>query len=346
VTLIPAVVSLGEEMGASGRAVLESLVIGFEIWSRFGLSGIDPRAFSFHPTAVFGTMGAAASVSKLLGLDVEKTRMALGHAASHATGMSRNRGTMTKPFHAGKAASNGLLAAMLVGKGFTASPDIIEGRFGFYDAFTGSVGKEDGNVAKDLGNPYAILSPGLSVKKYPACYLTHRAVDAILELQKQHGIRAEDVDEVRCEGGANLAKVLMYHEPTNYLQGKFCMEFCLATALVEGKLGPLQVADEKVNDPKIRELIKRVRLQFEGPEVAEKEVVHVKLKDGKEYSLGVERDRGAAEIPLTDVEIIAKYRDCASILLTSEESEQALDQMLNMDRLQDIKALMDILRKG
>jgi 2-methylcitrate dehydratase PrpD len=346
VTLLPAVLALGEEIGTSGKAVLESLVIGFEVWSKLATSGIDPRASGFHPTAVFGTMGAAASASKLLGLDGDQTRMVLGLAASHAGGMGRNRGTMTKPYHAGKAASSGVVAAMLVQNGFTATPDIIEGRFGFYDAFTNGAGNEDWRVTENLGNPYAILSPGVDVKKYPACYYTHRSIDAMLALQERHEITPEDVDEIRCEAGSTLANALVYHEPANYLQGKFSMEFCLATALVERRVGLLQITDEKVNDPKIRELMKRVRVNFEGAPLAEKDVVNVRLKNGKEYSLGIERARGAAEIPLTDEEIIAKYRDSASLLLPQDKAEKVLAQMLNMEQLHKINYIMDILGEG
>lgn len=343
VALLPAILALGEEVGTSGKAVLESLVIGFEVWGTLAASGINPRASGFHPTAIFGTMAAAVSASKLLGLDVEQTRMVLGLAASHAGGMGRNRGTMTKPYHAGKAASHGVVAAMLVQQGFTATPDIIEDRFGFYDAFSEGDGTEDGRMTEHLGKPYVLQSPGVSVKKYPACYYTHRSIDAILELQARHAIAPEDVDEIRCEAGSTLANTLVYHEPANYLQGKFSMEFCLATALVERRLGLRQITDEKVSDPKVRELMQRVRLHFAGVPIAEQDVVSVRLKDGKQFSLGVERARGAAEVPLTDEEIIAKYRDCASVVLPQDKAERALDQMLNLEQLQNINAFMDVL---
>jgi 2-methylcitrate dehydratase PrpD len=341
--LLPAILALGEEAGTSGKAVLESLVIGFEVWGTLAACGINPRASGFHPTAILGTMAAAVSASKLLGLDVEQTRMVLGLAASHAGGMARNRGTMTKPYHAGKAASHGVVAALLVQQGFTATPDIIEGRFGFYDALSNGDGNEDGRMTEHLGNPFVLQSPGVSVKKYPACYYTHRSIDAILELQARHAIAPEDVDEIRCEAGSMAGNALVYHEPANYLQGKFSMEFCLATALVERKVGLRQITNEKVNDPKIRQLMQRVRVHFAGPPVAEQDVVGVRLKNGKQYALGVERARGAAEIPLTDEEIIAKYRDCASLMLPQDKAEQALDQMLNLEQLQNISAFMDML---
>ena len=140
-----------------------------------------------------------------------------------------------------------------------------------------------------------------------------------------------------------LSDVLVYHEPTNYLQGKFSMEFCLATALTMGKVGLSEITDEKVNDPRIRKLIKRVRLSFGGERAAPQDVVTLRLKDGREYSLGVERARGATEVPLTDEEIAAKYRDCAGLVLAEDKVEKTLDLMLNLEQLGQVSELMKMV---
>ena len=340
-SVLPTVLALGEDLKASGQAVLEALILGIEIGSKLSL-GTNTRAMGFHPTAVFGTMGTAAAAAKLLGLDIEQTRMVLGLASSHAIGMSRNRGTMTKPYHQGKAAQSGVVSAMLVKEGFTAAPDLIEGRVGFYNAFGGDDGN-DSKVTDNLGNPYSIISPGIAVKKYPACYVTHRAIDAMLQLQDKHQISPDDVAEIECQAGSTVASILVYNEPVNYLQAKFSMQFCLATALVERKVGLLEVTNEKVNDPKIKQLMKRVRLNLGDEPSTQRDIVTVRLKDGKEYSLGVDRARGSAEIPLTDEEIISKYRDCAGIIMPKDKVEQALELMLNLEQLRQISELMDIV---
>jgi len=297
----------------------------------------------FHPTAVLGTMGAATAAAKLLRLDVKQTQIVLGLASSHATGMGRNRGTMTKPYHTGNAARSGVVAAMLVREGFTAAPDLIEGQFGFCDVFAGDADRDDSKVTENLGNPYSITSPGVSVKKYPTCQLTHRAIDATLRLVNTYQISPDDVAEVECQTGSMAANVLVFDEPVNYLQGKFSMQFCLATALSKRKVGLLEVTDEKVNDTKIKQLMKRVRLNYGDEPLAQSDIVKIRLRDGKEYSLGVDKARGDCEVPLTDEEIISKYRDCAGTTLSKDKVEQALELMLNLEQLRQISKLMDIV---
>ena len=152
IALLPAVLAIGEDLRASGKAVLEALILGFELWAKLLGSGIDPRSQGFHPTPVIGTMGAAAAAAKLLGLDVKQTQMVMGIASTHASGLARNRGTMTKPYHGGNAARSGVVAAMLVKEGFTAATDIIDGKFGFCDAFAGGADVDDCKVA-DTNSP-------------------------------------------------------------------------------------------------------------------------------------------------------------------------------------------------
>ena len=341
--LLPAVLAAGEDAGASGKALLEALILGFEAWSKIASSGIDPRSMGFHPTAILGTMGAAAAAARLLRLDIEQTRMALGLAASHAAGIGRNRGTMTKPYHAGNAARSGVISAMLAKEGFTSSPDLIEGQSGFGDVFGGGAGKDDGKLTANLGKPYAIVSPGVTVKKYPACNLTHRSIDAMLTLANEYKINFGDVAEIECQTGSMAADVLVFNEPKNYLQGKFSMQFCLAVALSERKLGLSEVTDEKVNDPKIKRLMKLVRVSYADEPLPSAETVTVRLKDGKEYSQSVEKAKGTNELPLSDEEITAKYRDCAGTVLPADKVDQTLEIMLNLERLPKVSELMDLV---
>jgi len=346
VALLPSVLALGEDFGASGKALLEAFILGFEVIGRLAASGINPRAIGFHPTAIFGTMGAAAAAAKVVGLGVEQTQMVLGLAASHASGIGRNRGTMTKACHAGNAARSGVMAALLVKEGFTAAADLIEGRRGFCDAFAGGAQWDDSKITNNLGNPYFISSPGVAVKKYPTCSFTHRCIDAILQLIDTYQISADDVAEVECQTGTMTGNILTYNDPVTYLEGKFSMPFCMAIALLERKVGMLQVTNEKVNDPKTKQLMKRVRLCPEGEPVAASDVVKVRLRNGKEYSLSVDKARGHPESPLTDENLIAKYRDCAAIILADDEVEQVLQLMLNLEQLQQTSELMDIISKN
>ncbi len=346
VVLLPCVLALGEDFGASGKRLVEAFILGFEVIGRLAVSGINPRAIGFHPTAIFGTMGAAAAAAKVIGLGVEQTRMVLGFAASHASGIGRNRGTMTKSYHAGNAARSGVTAALLMKEGFTAAADLIEGSRGFSNAFAGGAEWDDSKITNNLGDSYFISSPGVIVKKYPTCAFTHRCIDAILQLSDTYQISADDVAEVECQTGTMTGDILTYNDPVTYLEGKFSMPFCMAIALLERKVGLLQVTNEKVNDPRTKQLMKQVRLCPGGEPVAASDVVKVRLRDGKEYSLGIDKVRGHPELPLTDEELISKYRDCAAIILPQDEVEQVLGLMLNLEQLQQTSELMDIISKN
>ena len=346
VTLLPCVLASGEDLEAPGERLIEAFILGFEVIGRLAISGINPRAMGFHSTAIFGTMGAAAAAAKLAGLGVEQTRMALGLAASHTSGIGINRGTMTKPYHAGNAARSGVMAALLVREGFTAGTNLIEGTKGFSDAFAGATEWDESKITNNLGNSYFISSPGVTVKKYPTCYFTHRCIDAMLQLSGTYQISADDVAEVDCQIGTLASNLLTYNDPVTYLEGKFSLPFCVAIALLEQKVGLAQVTNEKVNDPRTKQLMKRVRGCPTDEPMSSADVVKVRLKNSQEYSLSIEKPRGDPDLPLTDEMLIAKFRDCVAILLPEDEVEQVLELMLNLEQLQQASQLMDIISQN
>jgi 2-methylcitrate dehydratase PrpD len=197
--LLPSVLSLGEKMNCSGETILEAFLVGFEVACKIG-RGVNPQLYEngWHATSVIGTLGAAIAAGKVLELDADKMASALGLAASQSCGLKENFGTMTKPFHAGKAAESGVLSALLARDGFTASQQILEAKRGFCAVF--SSGQFDLNpIFENLGDPYDILTPGVHTKPYPSCLMTHPIIDATLSLAESHNIQPEDVDSVVCE---------------------------------------------------------------------------------------------------------------------------------------------------
>lgn len=203
-------------------------------------------------------------------------------------------------------------------------------------------------MAENLGNPFTIVSPGINVKKFPTCYLTHRAIDALMHLIKEYDLKPEDIESIDCQASPRAMKILFYNEPQNGLEGKFSMHFCLAVALTDRKVGLAQVNDEKVKDPLIRELQRKVRFRV-YPGAGEREtgenrpdVVTVKLKNGKEYSHGVLKAKGHADVPLSWDELLEKYRECARLVLDDKNVERTIDLMGSLEKLKNIKELMDI----
>lgn len=345
VTVLPVVLALGEMHHDTGRNVLEAYIIGVEVEARIG-SGIGRRhyAVGWHSTATLGTLGAAAAAAKMLGLGVMETRIALGIAASEASGLRQNFGTMTKPFHAGNAAKNGIVAAMLAQKGFTADESILENPFGFCRVLGGEGEYNLELMTKSLGNPFAIIKPGLDMKPYPCCRFTHRCIDAILRIIEEHHPAAEEVAEVVCQTGPESPQVLIHHRPKTPLEGKFSMEYCMARALLDGEIRIGQFTEEKVLEPRVQELLQRVK--YVHPEGAERqrlpEVVTVRRHNGKQYSQEILAAKGAPENPLTIAELKAKYRDCASLVLPLEATERSLEMIDHLEEIRDITELAEL----
>lgn len=340
--LLPAVLAVTEDSGASGKAVIEGIVLGLEVLGRLMATGIDPRPVGFYVPSIVGTLGAAAGASKVLRLDVHQTQMALGVAASQATGMARNRGTMTKPFHAGNAARSGVVAAMLASEGFTAEPNIIEGELGLCHAFAGKAQVDESKVVDGLGNPYCITSPGLSVKKYPTCWLTHSSIDMMIGLAKEHAFSPEEVMSIECRTQPRSGTVLVFMEPSDHLQAKFSMPFALAAALVEGKVGLPQITDAKANDARIRNVARKVTVRFDARN-ADPDTLTVRLKDGRQFSASTTTARGNADAPLSDDEISTKFIDCATMILPADKAGRALELMLDLERLSAVSDLTGLL---
>lgn len=345
VALLPAVLALGETGKLCGKDALASYIIGFEVMGKIGACiGFGHYGWGWHATVTLGTMGAAAASARMLRLDTHQTMMTLGIAASLAGGTRQNFGTMTKPLHAGNAARNGVVASLLAKKGFTADEAILESPMGFLKIFSGGAEYDVAKATEGLGTAFDIVSPGVGMKPYPCCLLTHRCIDAILHLIKENGIGANAVERVECRTSEFLPQVLIHSRPKTALEGKFSMQYCMAIALLDGRVGLKQFTDEKVLGNKAQQLLKRVEyVHPEGLTPLHPDVVTIRLKDGREISHEVAIGKGDSRNPMTEEELTAKYRDCASFVLSPEGVEKSLDMISRLEDLNDITLLMHLL---
>lgn len=199
VPILPAVLALGEARQESGKKIIEAYLLGYEIEAKLAeaLTG-DHFEEGWHATATVGTLGATAAVCNILELNPEQTRTALGIATSMTGGVRENFGTMTKPLQVGNAARNGTLAGLLAQRGFTASLEIFDGKFGFFKLYSPVGSRIRTEYLENLGKPFSIVSPGLSIKPYPSCRATHSSIDATLNVAKQNSIAADDVEAIEC----------------------------------------------------------------------------------------------------------------------------------------------------
>jgi 2-methylcitrate dehydratase PrpD len=350
VPVLPATLAVAEELKASGKATLEAFLIGFEVETKLG-AGINPYLFEngWHPTAILGAMGAAAASAKLLKLSVEKVCMALGIAASFASGLRQNFGTMTKPLHAGHAAQNGVVAAKLSQRGYTADSAIVEAKLGYAHAFAGLEKYDLVKITANLGKPFDIVVPGVGLKRYPSCARTHPAVDALLDLIAKNDIHPEEVESVSCAGSYTTPTMLIHSRPQTALEGKFSMEFCMALALLERRVELPHFKDRKVQDPKVQEMIKKVTFSIR-PDLNTVEnsgnpstTVKVLLSDGREFTETVDEAKGTPGNPLTTKEVRDKYRQCVKGIQSKKEMERTIELVENLERLKKISTLTDLL---
>ena len=348
--VLSAALAAGELALVDGRALVHAFLLGFEVETTLA-EVLNPPHYEkgFHATGTLGAMGAATAVARLLGLDAMQTRAALALAASQASGLKENFGTMTKPFHAGHAGRTGVLSALLAREGFTASAQALEGPQGYFAVL--GAGKRDERALDTLGAPWKILKTGVAVKPYPSCACTHSIIDSTLELRRTHAITPEQVAEVTVGVGASVPLILIHSNPRSGLEAKFSGEFSAAAALCEGRVGIATFHDDKTEDPAIKAVMKRVRVVVD-PEIPGEGDQHVwtrvtlRLRDGREVGIAPRAVPGHPGSPLSLDQLREKFRDCARIVLPEDRVESVRQMVEGLDGCPDLRSLTAILAGG
>jgi 2-methylcitrate dehydratase PrpD len=347
--VLPAVLALAEREGASGGDVLLAYAIGVEVATKVA-EAIDPRHYNdgFHSTATAGSIGAGAGAARVLGLDASATAVCLSIAASSAGGLRENFGTMTKPLHAGRAAENGVVAASLARAGFTAAPNILEARRGFFQAAGG--GYDASMIHARLGSPWTFQDPGISIKPHPSGSLTHPAMGAFLDLVLVNDLRPDDVRRIRIGTNRHMPNALIHHRPTNELEAKFSMEFCLAILLLERRAGLAEFTDDVVNRTDVQEMIRRVTFEAdpsadEGGYREMTSLIDVELTDGRVLETRAEFGKGSPANPMTDDELVAKFLDCLAWAgIPASTGREVADRVLRLEHESSIGDVIAPLR--
>ncbi len=342
--LVPSL-AMAQEIGANPKDVLAAFCIGFEVECKVA-EAIYPDHYrkGFHSTGTIGVFGAAAATSRLLDLSLQQTRFALGIAASKSAGIRVNFGTMTKPYHSGAAAENGMIAAKLARLGYEADPDALDGQWGFFQVAGGGCDAEI--IRGRLGNPWSMIQPGVSVKPYPCGSLAHPSMDALLDMVRENDIKPEHVEEISLGTSSNVLAALRYKNPQNELEAKFSIPFCLGILALERKAGIQQFRDEVVRCPDVREMMGKVRAYLDHNIEARgydriRSLVGVKLKDGRSFQKEADTSRGTPQRPMSDLELEAKFQECASEVLRQEDIAKALQAIWHLDKLKDINQLLN-----
>ena len=331
-----------------GRRFLTAFVAGFEVECKVA-EAINPDHYikGFHSSGTLGTFGAATTAAKLLGFDERQTARAIGLAASMASGIRAGFGTMTKPLHMGRAAENGVTAALLVRAGFSATEQGLDGPWG-YLAVAGRGGEPE-LVLGRFGKPFSIVEPGVSIKPYPCGVLTHPSMDAMLEVMRANHLAPEDIARVTLFAGSNILDPIRFERAATELEGKFCFPFLLAAIILRGKAGKAEFSDAFVASPACQEMQGRIESQFDqaiedrGWERIRSRL-EVGTRDGREIVHWASEDyRGGPHNPLSDAEVEGKFRDCAEGQLDEAAIGAVFDQVWRLEAQTDATAVLDHL---
>jgi 2-methylcitrate dehydratase PrpD len=342
--VLAAALACGEARGISGPELMTAYHTGVEVESKIA-EAIAPRHYEdgFHTTGTCGTIGAAAAASKVMGLDHSRTLRALGIAASEAAGLRENFGTMTKPFHAGRAAESGIVAAELAGLGWTADEHILEAPRGFFHAAGG--GYDPAAIVHKLGNPWTFHYPGVSIKPYPSGSLTHPAMTELSRLIHAEKIDGTQVESITVGTNRNMPNALIHHRPKTGLEAKFSMEFCMAALLLYGKAGLGEFTDEVVNRPEVQRMIARVH--FGVNPVAEAagynkmtSILEIRLRNGRTITGRADFAKGSPATPMTYEEVAEKFLDCAGFAKwPAARSREAIALVRQLESVSDVRKL-------
>jgi 2-methylcitrate dehydratase PrpD len=319
--LVPALLALGEETDASGADAVDAYIVGVEVQECLA-EAVNMAHYTrgWHTTLTLGAPSAAAACARLMRLDAQATLRAISLATSLSGGFKRQFGTQAKPLHAGLAAQHGILAARLAAAGLTADAEPLEGARGFGDLMVGpgATGFVPA-VLQRLTGPPAVLRPGLWFKRYPCCASTHRAVDAVLAICSEQGLRAADIAAVQTSVSEAAVRNLMYGRPANPMQARFSMPYCLAAAACDGDLRLATFRDEALGRPELLAFLPRVTMLADPQQPADMPstvrswaTTTLTTHSGQTYTRRVVDPKGYPDHPLDEAELAAKFADCTT----------------------------------
>lgn len=340
-----AALSLGEVIGSSGKDLLKAYVLGIEVLAKIAANAPNVQERGFHATPVWGSIGAAVACASLLRFEPVKIKAAVGVAASGIGGIHRQQGSMVKPFHAANAARNGVESVLLAENGFTADSAILEAPRGFCDTFFGPGTCNYDKMITGIGKPYFLESPGLGLKLHPCSAPQFVAADAALHLKREHKIDFADVAKIEVSIPPLRYQRHYHPEVKTGLRGKFAINYVVALAFLEGKLEIDTFTDAKANEPEVQDALSKVHVIVDQtlPEPGPYCPVTVQLKDGRRFTYTARIAKGHPDNPMTDEEVLAKFRSNAKAVLSETKSDELITAVQNFETLGNVRQLVKLL---
>ena len=336
--VLAALFALAERTPVSGADLMLAYAVGFEAGVRTGWSAPGHHKGGWHLTGTLGTIAAGVAGGKLIGLDPQRLTYAMGIAATQAAGMQQNRGTMCKSFHAGKAAANGVLAALLAERGFDSTQEIIEGRKGFCRIYSDVAAPEQLNARLDQG--WLIETNGH--KPYACGVVLHPLIDAVIAIRDRDRIDPATVSEISLRVHPFVLSITDVVDPSTGLQSKFSTLHSAAVALVDGAAGIAQYSDARARDPLVAALRGKVKAQ--GDEALGKDEAYAVIVVGNtRHEIHIPHAAGTAANPMSDAAIEAKFLANATPVIGRERAGRARDFVWSLDKQPDMRELIALL---
>jgi 2-methylcitrate dehydratase PrpD len=335
--VLPALFALAERSEASGAEFVLAYAVGFEAGVRVGRSAPGHHKGGWHLTGTLGSIAAGVAAGKLVKLDEKRLAHALAIAATQAAGMQQNRGTMCKSLHAGKAASSGVLAALLAERGFDGSREIIEGKRGYCRIYSDVAAPEE--LTRDLGASWAIERNGH--KPYACGVVQHPVIDAVLAIRAKASVDPTQVEAMELRVHPLVISVTGTEEPATGLHSKFSIYHSAAVALIDGAAGIAQYTDERAADPAVAALRGKVKVTVDdalGTDQAEAVIT----AGGERHRAFIEHASGTADNPMSDAALEEKFLANAAPVIGRERAERVRDLVWRLDKIGDVKELIEL----
>jgi len=364
--LVPGCLAIAEKLNLSGRELIEAFAIGFEVSFRIG-SGLKPFLFDrgWHPAALVGGQGIAAAGSRMMQLDKITTRMAMGIMASSGTGLRKNVGSMGKAFHVGHGVRAGIFATIVASHGYQVDPDIIEGaddggveghqRFGLVDAFAGTGNYRVDRMLGGLGTGFELSRDTTMVRMHPGSTVIGAAVDGMIDLATRHDIKADQVESILVGCHPRMLSIASYTEPVDSYRAKFCPPYIFAVALIDGKVGVAQYADDRIRDPGVLALMRRVTVAIcddlknhrgqwgEGGINWGEARIKVTLKNGRVLEQTYSNAKGWPGQRATWDDLCGKYEECTEKILSRKRTVESIEMIKALPDLPSVRDLTKTL---
>lgn len=343
-SVVPAASAIAEKKGLNGEELITSIIAGYEIMCKVGMA-INPSHLSrgFHTTSTIAPFGAAASASKLLGLDSSTMLSAFGLAASFASGLMVSFPTDARPLQVGRGCQSGVLAVTLAQRGVSASSHALEGKEGFLNAYSdrfdaGKVKAIKGVSKYEIENSY--------IKIHGGCRHLHAPIDAVMELMRKHEILPEDIEIIESRTYPVAMDFVGVSDPKKGSEGEFSLPFAISVAVLEGKVDPWKFTDQKVNDDSIKSFMDRVKVRVDdqlAEEYPQKRGTLVTIVTRKnKFSLKLDHAKGEPEFPVSRLEVEDKFRDLAQTVFSMQRVNKILEVTKNLEKVKDIRELTEL----